>query len=207
MRLAERLGALLAEGHGRAHGAILAGDPITADGNDHAPSAVLVPVTDRPQPGLILTQRAATLRKHAGQVALPGGRVDPDDADAVAAALREAWEEIALPPEQVEVVGMTDNFLTRTGFAIVPVLAVIPPDLPLAPRPGEVDAIFEVPLAYALDPARRARKQVEWEGRLREYHEIWWEERRIWGVTAAILANLSHRLDPAKVAAIGYGPP
>ena len=166
-----------------------------------APAAVLVAITDRPEPGLILTERSTALRKHAGQVAFPGGRVDPSDADEIAGALREAQEEIALPPDQVEVVGISDRYQTFTGFDIVPVLGVIPPDLPLRAQESEVAAWFEVPLAFALDPANRIRREVEYAGAMRPYYEIFWEGRRIWGITAAILANLSRRLGHDRLAA------
>lgn len=204
MALRDEIARILADGHAREHPDILVGQPYdegTADG--HSPSAVLVAITDRPEPGLILTQRSALLRKHPGQVAFPGGRVDPEDADVVAAALREAQEEIALSPALVDVVGLTDPFRTHTGFQIVPVVAVIPPDLPFVAQPDEVAAIFEVPLAYALDPGRRRLVNGRLEGFSRDYHEILWQDRRIWGVTAAMLVNLSYRLDPSALAAIG----
>lgn len=162
------------------------------------PAAVLIAITDRPEPGMLLTQRHAGLRQHSGQVAFPGGRLDPEDVDAVAAALREAEEEIALPPRVVEVIGRSDTFRTGTGFAIEPVIGIVPPDLPLRPAVGEVEAIFEVPLGYLLDAANRELKTVDWQGGLRSYYEYLWEERRIWGVTAAILVNLARRLDAVR---------
>jgi 8-oxo-dGTP pyrophosphatase MutT (NUDIX family) len=164
------------------------------------PAAVLIAITDRPEPGMLLTQRHAGLRQHSGQVALPGGRLDPDDADAVAAALREAEEEIALPASHVDVIGRSDIFRTGTGFAIEPVVGIVPPDLPLRPAAGEVEAIFEVPLAYLLDAANRALKTVDWEGGKRSYYEYLWAERRIWGVTAAILVNLARRIEAVEEA-------
>ncbi|MBU0657803.1 MAG: CoA pyrophosphatase, partial [Alphaproteobacteria bacterium] len=157
-------------------------------------AAVLIAFTDRPDPGVILTQRPQWLRSHAGQVAFPGGKIDPGDRDAIDAALREAEEEIGLPPHLAQVIGTSDRYHTFTGFDVIPVLAVIPPDLPLRPQESEVADWFELPLAYALDPANRTRHAVEFEGAVRHYYEILWQERRIWGVTAAILANLSHRL-------------
>jgi 8-oxo-dGTP pyrophosphatase MutT (NUDIX family) len=162
------------------------------------PAAVLIPITDRPQPGMVFTLRATSLRNHSGQVAFPGGRLDPGDEDAIAAALREAQEEIALAPHEVDVIGRSDLFRTGTGFAIEPVVGIIPPDLPLRPNEGEVDAIFEVPLDFLLDPANRQYKTVDWEGGKRSYYEYQWEDRRIWGVTAAILVNLARRLDAVR---------
>jgi 8-oxo-dGTP pyrophosphatase MutT (NUDIX family) len=158
------------------------------------PAAVLIALTDRAEPGLILTQRPETMRRHAGQVAFPGGRIDPEDADAIDAALREADEEVALPRAQVQVIDTLNDYRTITGFDITPVLAVIPPDLPLVPHVREVAAVFEVPLAFIFDPANRFERTVMVEGIERRYFEILWGERRIWGATAAMLANLSARL-------------
>ncbi len=204
MGLRDDIARILEEGHRRAHPDIILGSSFdeTPDGN-HLPSAVLIAITDRPEPGLILTQRSENLRKHPGQVAFPGGRVDPEDADVVAAALREAEEEIGLPRALVDVIGVTDPFHTHTGYSIIPVVAIIPPDVDFVAAPDEVAAIFEVPLAYALDPTRRNVVITEFEGHQRDYHEIVWKDRRIWGVTAAMLVNLSYRLDPASLLAIG----
>jgi 8-oxo-dGTP pyrophosphatase MutT (NUDIX family) len=203
MTLAERLRAALAEGHRRTDilPMVEVNDPRIAGDIALAPAAVLVAITDRPEPGLILTERATTLRKHAGQIAFPGGRVDEGDADEIAGALREAQEEIALPPAAVEVVGTSDRYHTFTGFDIVPVLGVIPPDLPLRAQEGEVASWFELPLSFALDPANRIKREVEFAGATRHYYEIFWEDRRIWGITAAILANLSYRLGHDRIAA------
>jgi 8-oxo-dGTP pyrophosphatase MutT (NUDIX family) len=193
MSLSHRLLTRLMQGHERDHD-ILDAD-IRVNGNTPLlPAAVLIAITDRPEPGVILTQRASHLRKHAGQVAFPGGRIDPEDIDAIAAALREAEEEIGLSREHVEVIGVSDAYKTFTGFDIVPVLAVIPPDLPLIPHEHEVETVFEVPLDYVLSPNNRARKAIDFQGEIRHYHEIWWGDHRIWGVTAAIIANLSKRL-------------
>ena len=169
-------------------------DAAFADPRPAVDAAVLVPVTDRPEPGVILTRRTETLKRHAGQVAFPGGRVDPGDADVVAAALREAEEEIGLPPGRVTVIGPADRYRTVTGFQVTPVVGVIPPDLPLEKREAEVADVFEVPLAFLLDTANHVEASVEWQGRERHYYEIWWDERRIWGATAAMIVNLSRRL-------------
>lgn len=168
-------------------------DPRITDPMALAPAAVLIAVTDRPDPGVILTRRASHMRKHAGQVAFPGGRLDHGE-DAVAAALREAQEEIALDPAHVDIVGLSDRYHTLTGFDIMPVVGVIPPDLSFRPHKEEVDALFEVPLEFLLSPANRSRKEMEFQGSKHHYYEVIWGEFRIWGVTAAIIANLSKRL-------------
>jgi 8-oxo-dGTP pyrophosphatase MutT (NUDIX family) len=159
-----------------------------------SPAAVLVAITDRPEPGVILTQRTDTMRRHAGQVAFPGGRIDPEDADATAAALREAEEEIALPRDAVDVIGAADLYLTVTGYAVTPVIGVIAPDLAYHPNEAEVADVFEVPLAFVLDSVNQRQVSAEWQGRMRTYYEINWGDRRIWGATAAMMVNLSRRL-------------
>jgi 8-oxo-dGTP pyrophosphatase MutT (NUDIX family) len=157
------------------------------------PAAVLMAVTDRPDPGLLLIHRPDSMRAHPGQVAFPGGKLDPGE-DAVAAALREAHEELALNPSEVRVIGASDRFITGTGYDVTPVLGLVPPDLPLEPNPLEVASWFEAPLDFVLDPANHAHKEREWFGRMRPYIEIDWQGHLIWGITAAILANISRRL-------------
>jgi 8-oxo-dGTP pyrophosphatase MutT (NUDIX family) len=192
--LADRLGAALQAGHARVV-AVLPGDGGFADHvADPVAAAVLIPITNRAVPGVILTQRPDTMRKHAGQVAFPGGRMDADDADAIAAALREAQEEVALPRNAVTIIGTTDVYHTVTGYAVTPVVSVITPDLTLIPNADEVAAIFEVPLAFLLDPANHQSRIVDWNGGTRRYTEIHYEGRRIWGATAAMIVNLSRRL-------------
>ena len=174
---------------------LLAGDDHDEPGMECMPAAVLVAVVDRREPGVILTERPKTMRKHAGQISFPGGRIDPGDDGPVAAALREAEEEIGLSPQDVQVIGTADLYRTITGFEVTPVIGVLPPDLPLTPHPGEVAAMFEAPLHYLLDPARHTIRTVEWQGRERCYYEIDWQGRRIWGATAAMIVNLSRRLE------------
>ncbi|QTD57538.1 CoA pyrophosphatase [Parasphingorhabdus cellanae] len=158
-------------------------------------AAVLIAITDRPKPGVILVQRPDYMRNHPGQVAFPGGKIDPEDKDAIDAALREANEEVSLDPAQVDIIGPTDRYHSGSGYNIQPILAVIPPDLPLIPCPEEVDDWFEAPLDFVLDPKNQAAHVGEWRGERREYYQINWQKRRIWGITAGILVNLSKRLD------------
>lgn len=189
MSLAARLGEALAR---PPSGEPLRGD-LEGQGGPVVPAAVLIAVTDRPEPGVILTVRRDTMRTHAGQVAFPGGRIDQSE-DAEAAALREAWEELGLDPAAAEVVGSIEPYRTVTGFEVTPVVAAVPPGLPLEPHEHEVADWFEAPLAFLLDPANRLRQSVVFEGRTRHYYEIPWQGRRIWGATAAMLVNLSRRL-------------
>jgi 8-oxo-dGTP pyrophosphatase MutT (NUDIX family) len=192
MNLAERLRASLSATEG--HPVPFANDMRRAALGPGTPAAVLIAITDRPEPGLILTQRPDTMRHHAGQVAFPGGRVDPGDADAVTAALREAEEEVELSRDAVDLIGTLDPYRTITGYDIVPVLGVIAPDLPLVPHVREVADVFEVPLGFVLDPANHGTQTVIFEGDERTYIEIMWGQRRIWGATAAMLVNLGARL-------------
>ncbi len=195
MSLAHRLREALEIGH-RSSPELIGGDVLDeeADGHGITPAAVLVAVVDRPDPTIILTLRPETMRKHPGQVSFPGGRIDPGDDGPVAAALREAEEEIGLPPSEVEIIGIADRYRTVTGFEVTPVLGIVPPDLPLTPHPGEVAAVFEAPLGYLLDPAHQHVRSAVWRGRERTYYEIEWEDRRIWGATAAMIVNLGRRL-------------
>jgi 8-oxo-dGTP pyrophosphatase MutT (NUDIX family) len=157
------------------------------------PAAVLVGITDRADPGVILTVRREHMRTHAGQVAFPGGRIDPGE-DSVEAALREAWEELGLDPGAAEIVGAVDPYRTVTGYIVTPVLAVVRPDQPLSPHEHEVADWFEAPLAFVLDPTNQQYKSALFQGRERHYYEIMWGERRIWGATASMIVNLSRRL-------------
>ncbi|GGB16503.1 hypothetical protein GCM10011380_02490 [Sphingomonas metalli] len=193
MTLADRLRHALDRVH---DGALLAADMAEMAGQPAdamVSAAVLIAVTDRPGPGIILTQRTETLRRHAGQVAFPGGRIDPGET-AVEAALREAEEEIALPPDRVDLIGPVDRYRTATGFDVTPIVGVIPPDLPLIPAEAEVASVFEVPLSFLLDTRNHRPGSAVFRGAERRFIEIPWQDRRIWGATAAMLVNLSRRL-------------
>lgn len=190
--LLDRLQRIFEEAHG-IEPAGLKSDAAFAPPGMVRPAAVMIGVTDRAEPGVILTRRPDAMRQHAGQVAFPGGKVDPGE-DAVTAALRETHEELGINPSYISIIGATDHFITGTGYDITPVLGVMPPDLPIVPNPLEVEEWFEAPLRYILDPANHVRKSMVYQGRMRAYTEIVWHEHRIWGVTAAILENLSARL-------------
>ncbi|RUN78081.1 CoA pyrophosphatase [Sphingomonas sp. TF3] len=194
MTLVSRLQQALANGH--ADTVLLTGDHVDPDAivTTLAQAAVLIPVTDRAEPGVILTRRTDTLSRHAGQIAFPGGRIDPGDDGPVAAALREAEEEIALPRTYVRIVGEADRYRTVTGFEVTPVIGVVPPDLAFIPAAAEVAEVFEVPLGFLLDSGNHIEASVEWQGRNRHYYEIFWGDHRIWGATAAMIVNLSRRL-------------
>ncbi len=191
MTLAERLRASLAL---PPRDGLLAGDLIEGAADAGQAAAVLVAITDRPAPGVILTVRREHMRTHAGQVSFPGGRLDPGE-DSVTAALREAEEEIGLPPDQVAVWGTADAYRTVTGYRVTPVIGLVPPDLPLASHEHEVAEWFEAPLSFLLDPANQQRMSGEFQGRTRFYYQIDWQGRRIWGATAAMLVNLGRRLE------------
>ncbi|URD62097.1 CoA pyrophosphatase [Sphingomonas sp. KRR8] len=173
---------------------LLPGDLVEGTAGQPVPAAVLVAVTRRSEPGVILTVRRDDLRTHAGQVAFPGGRVDSADAGVTHAALREAQEEVGLDPALVDVWGVADPYVTVTNFSVIPVLGSVPSDLPLVPHEREVADLFEAPLAFLLDPANQRAITAEYQGRMRTYYQIDWEGRRIWGATAAMLVNLSRRL-------------
>ena len=189
MSLAQRLRAAMDSPPGAN---LLPGDLLEAPPGG-IPAAVLVAITDRPEPGVILTVRREHMRTHAGQVAFPGGRIDPGE-DAIAAALREAQEEIALDPAEVSVVGTADPYCTVTNYCVTPVVGIIPPGLPLEPHEHEVADWFEAPLGFVLDPANQQQRSALFQGRERHYYAIEWEGRKIWGATAAMIVNLSRRL-------------
>ncbi len=193
--LATRLHRLHAEGH-----ALELGD--LHDEVEHAPeqlraAAVLVAVTERERPGFLLIHRPSNMRSHPGQVAFPGGKIDPGETP-VEAALREAHEELGIHERDVTVIGASDVYRTGSGYAITPVFAVVPADLDLHPSPTEVAAWFEAPVDFVFDAANHQHQSAYWQGRERRYIEIMWQQHRIWGVTAAIIANLARRIDWAR---------
>jgi 8-oxo-dGTP pyrophosphatase MutT (NUDIX family) len=163
----------------------------------HRRAAVLVPLIPR-DCGLhvLFTVRASHLRDHSGQIAFPGGKIDPGDPSPADAALREAREEVGLPADAIRVLGHLDPYLSATGFLVLPVVGLVEPEARLTLNHDEVAATFEVPLAYLLDPDRRRIESAVWRGRQRRYYVITYGEFRIWGVTAGIVNNLHARLFP-----------
>lgn len=164
---------------------------------DPVPAAVLVPLVNRPEGmTLLLTLRTAHLTDHAGQISFPGGRVDPEDRDPIATALRETEEEIGLSRQHIEVIGTLPDYLTGTGFRVTPVVALIQPPFELAADTFEVAEIFEVPLAFLMDGANHQRRSAEFPNRpgRRSFYAMPFEHYFIWGATASMLRNLYHFL-------------
>lgn len=159
------------------------------------PAAVLIGLIARERgTTVLLTQRAAALRQHSGQVAFPGGRIDGPHETPVEAALREAQEEIGLDPERVEPFGRLDTYLSGSGFRIAPIVAQVHPPFSLTFNDAEVADAFEVPFAFLMDAANHQKQSREWQGQERFYYAMPWKERYIWGVTAGIIRNLYERL-------------
>ena len=186
---------LMADGFPRAGDFALSGRPPAKDVLAIArPAAVLAPIVPRPGGlSVLLTQRASHLRAHSGQIAFPGGKIDPGETP-LAAALREAGEEIGLDPRYVEPLGWLDPYLTGTGFRIAPLVALVDPAFTLAINPLEVDEAFETPFAFLMDPANHRLDEREWQGRVRKFYAMPHQGRYIWGATAGILRNLYERL-------------
>jgi 8-oxo-dGTP pyrophosphatase MutT (NUDIX family) len=157
-------------------------------------AAVLLPILAGKEPRLLFTRRTEGLAQHSGQVSFPGGRSEDGDLSAVETALRETFEEIGIAPGYVTVAGYLDRYLTGTGFDIQPVVGMLTGGFTLAPDPREVAHVFEVPLAFLLDPANRRREEREIGGRLRRFYAFRYEGHEIWGATAAIVVNLADRL-------------
>jgi 8-oxo-dGTP pyrophosphatase MutT (NUDIX family) len=158
------------------------------------PAAVLAPIVARgDEPTMLLTLRASNMRSHSGQIAFPGGKID-DGESARDAALREAWEEIGLAPGLIEPLGWLDPYLTGTGYRIMPLVAIVDPSFTLTINPHEVEDVFEAPLSFLMDSANHQRQSKEWQGKLRHFYAMPYQERYIWGATAGILRNLFERL-------------
>jgi 8-oxo-dGTP pyrophosphatase MutT (NUDIX family) len=158
------------------------------------PAAVLIAVVDHPQPTVLLTQRAAHLHDHAGQISFPGGKIDPQDASPLDAALREAWEEIGLEREFIDPIGYLDLYGTGFGFRILPTVARIRPGFDLRISADEVDDAFEVPLAFLMDAANHQVHNKEFRGIMRSYYAMPFQQHYIWGATAGMLRVLYERI-------------
>ena len=162
------------------------------------PAAVLVPIVDRDEPQVLFTKRSADLKKHAGQISFPGGRIDPGDRDPVDAALREMEEEVAIPRRNVDVIGRLNLYQTGTGFDITPVVGVLPPSINPVGNPGEVADVFEVPLDYLLNEDHHRKESAMWKGQLRHFFVIPYQDHMIWGATAGMLVNLAQVMGTIK---------
>lgn len=167
-------------------------------GRDLHPAAVLIGLVDRGQgPQVVLTRRTQGLRHHAGQISFPGGRIETCDCDPIAAALREAREEVGLQSEHTQTLGYLDSFVTITGFHVYPVVARIATEFAAQRDPSEVDEVFEVPFSFLMDPANAHRFEVDYRGGKRTLVEFRYRDYRVWGATAAMLVNFRERLERA----------
>ncbi|HTP76681.1 MAG TPA: CoA pyrophosphatase [Rhizomicrobium sp.] len=161
---------------------------------DLKPAAVLLPLVFRHEPHVLLTQRTHHLTRHAGQVAFPGGRADPNDISLVETALRETQEETGIEPAFVTIAGFLDAHETGTGYAILPVVGLLSEGFSLSPHAAEVAEIFEVPLSFLLDPGNKKMQQREFQGQMRTFYSFTYEGHYIWGATAAMLLNFGERI-------------
>lgn len=164
-------------------------------------AAILIAITMRAKPGLLLTVRPTTMRDHAGQVAFPGGKIDNDDKDAVDAALREAHEELGIKRGDVRILGTGEIYFTASGFAITPVIGLVPENITITPDPDEVADWFEIPFDTVMKPGALSRKTAMWKGMKRGYYDLDWKGYHIWGITAGILANLARQYHDVTVSA------
>ncbi len=188
--LVARLRALHEDGHAQELDNLLSDE---RHGSTFRPAAVLAAITERERPGFLMIHRPSNMRSHPGQVAFPGGKIDPGETP-VEAALREAWEELGIHERDVTVIGTSDAYRTGTGYEVTPVIAVVPPDLELNPSPTEVAQWFEAPVDFVFNRENQVEQSAFWQGAERRYIEIMWQQHRIWGVTAAIIHNLSRRI-------------
>lgn len=163
------------------------------------PASVLFPIVLRPgAPTVLLTQRTAHLRDHPGQISFPGGRAEAHDPSPAHTALREAQEEVGLLPAHIEVAGYLPEYRTGTGFSVTPVVAVVTPPFELSPDPFEVAEVFEVPLAFLLDPANHQQHALHYRGKLRSYYAMRYDDYFIWGATAGMIISLYHALEAQR---------
>lgn len=158
------------------------------------PASVLVPIVAHEELSVVFTQRTSHLKHHSGQISFPGGRAEPEDPTPEFTALRETEEELGLAPERVEVLARLPEYCTRTGFRVTPVIGLLAPPLVLTPDRREVQEVFEVPLAFLLDPRNHERHTRELQGQSVGFYVIQYRERRIWGATAGMLVNLYRML-------------
>ena len=164
-------------------------------GRQMVQAAVLVPLIDRSEGmTVLLTKRTDHLHDHAGQISFPGGRIDAGDTDAIAAALRETEEETGLDRRHIDLIGALDTYVTRTGFEVTPVVGLVRPGFTLSPDTFEVAEIFEVPLAFFLEPGSRRLESREWQGKRRYFYAYPYQGYYIWGATAGMLNNLAEIL-------------
>ncbi len=178
---------------GRMDARLMTVPPVLAKG---PPAAVLVPVILRSEPTLLFTRRSPSLSRHPGQISFPGGMAEPDDASLTATALRETAEETGITADFVSVAGFLAAATTGTGYAILPVVGLVREGFSLKPEADEVAEIFELPLAFFLDPQSRSTVEREWQGQVRRFPAYCREGREIWGATADIVADLAQRLAP-----------
>src|SRR5712671_562861 len=175
--------------------AVYGDDRIGGEPPGVTPASVLVPIVAHPEGLTVLfTLRTVHLKAHSGQVSFPGGRAEPGDPTPEFTALRESQEEIGLPPERVEILARLSDYITRTGYQVTPIVGLLTPPLELVPDPREVQEVFEVPLAFLLDPRNHRRETRELNGRTVGFYQMTFQRHTIWGATAGMIVNLYRQL-------------